>query len=206
MSRRKKVGLMVAIAAVFCITGVSIWYFSEPRYPDTLPLGQVPSLILPLNDLSHNDYIQGYGQVQPDYFHMGFDFGVNDTTIFVAPAKAYVKNVRLNYFNDKGGHWQSEVALRLNLEWMVALAFESWALDDTTGAMQASAIAVHEGQLVEANQTLGSLLCHGEYAHVHLSVIKNGEHLCPYYYLTDLAKATFSSQFSKVGINPSWEM
>nr|MDO8088757.1 hypothetical protein [Candidatus Sigynarchaeum springense] len=206
MSRRKKASIVVAVAAIACMAGVLIWYFSEPRYPDTLPPGQDPALILPLNDFSHNDYIQGYGQVSPTYFHVGFDFGANDTIVFVAPAKAYVKYARLNYFNDKGGHWQSEVLLRLNSEWMVALAFESWALDDTTGALQASAIVVREGQLVEANQTIGSLLCHGEYAHVHLSVIKNDEHLCPYYYFIDPAKATFASQFAKVGINPSWEM
>ena len=76
----------VAAVIIVCVVGVSAWMLLGTRgYPDTLPEGEDPQLILPLYDYSHLNIIQGYGQVSPDYFHPGFDFGVNDTTVIVAP-------------------------------------------------------------------------------------------------------------------------
>lgn len=188
-----------------CIASFSVW-FVYFRYPDTVPSGQNPLLILPLYDFSHNDFIQGFGQIHLDYYHNGFDFGVNDTTVIVAPCNAYVFDIKSNWYNERGGHWQTNVELRLNAQWRISIPFESWALNSTYGALQANQILVHVGQYVAVNQTLGYLLCHGEHAHIHFSVISYDTHVCPYYYFTESAKTVFVDQFYRVNITSGWDM
>nr|MDO8098526.1 hypothetical protein [Candidatus Njordarchaeota archaeon] len=204
MSRRLKIAAAFTVT-LLSILGISVWLIYL-RYPDTVPSGQNPVLILPLYDFSDNDYIQGFGQISLDYYHNGFDFGVNDTTVIVSPCNAYVFDVKSNWYNEKGGHWQTNVELRLNAQWRISIPFESWALNSTYGALQADQILVHVGQYVTANQTLGYLLCHGQYAHIHFSVISYDTHVCPYYYLTEPAKAIFLYQFSLVNITKGWDM
>jgi len=204
MSRKIKIVAAATIVLV-SIAGVFAWsiYF---RYPDTVPFGQNPLLILPMYDFSHNDFLQGFGQIHLDYYHNGFDFGVNDTTVIVAPCSAYVFDIKSNWYNERGGHWQTNVELRLNAQWRISIPFESWALNSTYGALQANQILVHVGQYVAVNQTLGFLLCHGEHAHIHFSIISYGTHVCPYYYFTESAKTVFVDQFYRVNITSGWNM
>ncbi|MBN2152918.1 MAG: hypothetical protein JW839_15815 [Candidatus Lokiarchaeota archaeon] len=205
-SRRKKAIAIAGIVGAVVLSMVgTIWYFSTPRYSDTLPPGQEPSLLLPIFNFSANDYIGGFGQITPEFWHGGFDFGVNDTTKIVSPCNAYVSYIQKNWYNDKGGHWQSNVNLRLNAEWEIWMPFESWTTDQEMGRIQAGAIFVEVGQYVGANETLGFLLCHGSSAHLHFGVVHNGAEVCPYQCLTDPAKIIFADRFAKVGTTAHWE-
>lgn len=204
MHRRIKFAAALAIV-LFSVAGISVWYIFF-RYPDTVPFGENPVLILPMYDFSHNDFIQGFGQIHPDYYHNGFDFGVNDTTAIVAPCNAYVFDIKSNWYNEKGGHWQTNVELRLNVQWHISIPFESWALNSSYGALQANQITVHVGQYVAANQTLGHLLSHGEHAHIHFSLISYDTHVCSYYYFVEPARVIFLYQFSLVNITAGWDM
>ena len=202
---KMRTALAVCTISIICLAGVGVWVIFF-RYPSTLALGQTPIISLPLNDFSHNSFIQGFGQIHTDYYHDGFDFGVNDTTVFVAVFSAYVADVKSNWYNERGGHWQTNVQLWINPQWEVEMAFESWALNETYGALQASAITVVRGQYVAANQSLGSLLAHGDHAHVHFAVRSWGNGLCPYYYFTESAKAVFAARFALVNITAGWDV
>ncbi|WEU40874.1 MAG: M23 family metallopeptidase [Candidatus Odinarchaeum yellowstonii] len=196
MNRKRAAALGVSII-IICVTAFTVWNLLT-SIPDALPEGQNPELMLPLYDYSHLDVIQAYGQIRPDYFHPGFDFGVNDTTVIVAPCDAYVTYIN-SWYNDKSGHWQTNVGLRLNSKWRIDIVFESWAENETYGALQFQAIIVRVGQFVAANQTIGNLLCHGSYAHIHFGLYFNEEAVCPYPYFTPSAQSTFQELYMKVG-------
>jgi hypothetical protein len=94
----KKVKAPAVIMVVTIGTGVGLgWYFLF-RHPNTLPVGQTPSIGLPVYDFSHSNIIGAYGNV--DYggnqtvFHGGFDFGFNATAAFVAIYNAYIDEIR----------------------------------------------------------------------------------------------------------------
>ncbi|MHA1651146.1 MAG: M23 family metallopeptidase [Candidatus Helarchaeota archaeon] len=202
----KKFIILIAIIVVITTFGIIILIENyKSQYPDTLSPGKDPILCLPLYDFSHCDAIAGFGQVSPDYYHNGIDFGVNDTTAIVAPHAAYIEMIQF-WFNEKGGHWQTNIRLWLNSQWTLEIIFESWALNETYGQMQRDAILVSKGQYVEANQTLGSLLVHGPGAHIHFSVYSNDVGQCPYNYFSPSAKATFEAHFYLVNCTQYWCM
>jgi len=187
-----------AILIVACVSGFIAWNIMS-SIPDTLPLDENPQLILPLYDYSNLTMIQGYGQVEPDRFHNGFDFTVNDTTIIVAPCEAYVQDISF-FKNEVMDTWQTNLRLRLNSRWSVIIAFESWALNETYGRYQLDAIIVQVGDHVYANQTIGELLHHGSGAHIHFGIIDNSEWVCPYQYFTADAQSTFQHLYVDMGL------
>jgi hypothetical protein len=205
----KKVKALVGVMIFSVCIGVGLgWYFFF-RHPNTLALGQTPSIGLPVYDFSHNNIIGAYGNMNyggnQTVFHGGFDFGFNATVSFVAPYNAYIDEIRC-WYNDKGGHWQTNVILWLNPQWQIEMGFESWALNETYANLQLAAISVVSGQHVSANQTIGNLLCHGNGCHVHFDVKSSGTWICPYDVFTQSAKATFAQQFYKVNVTSSWNM
>ncbi|MHA1264975.1 MAG: M23 family metallopeptidase [Candidatus Helarchaeota archaeon] len=202
--QKKYLGLIILLG-IFGTIGIIYLYNSEFRYPNTLPLGQVPSIELPLYNFSTCNAIQGFGQITPDYYHNGIDFGVNATTPIRAPFAAYVDFIQF-WYNDKGGHWQTNVKLWLNSQWEIEIVFESWALNETYGQLQRDAIIVNLGQYVEENQSIGNLLFHGHGAHIHFGIYDNSVAKCPHSYFTSTAKSAFDAYFFSVNYTPSWCM
>ncbi len=135
-----------------------------------------------------------FGQVSPSFYHNGIDFGFNDTATIRAPCAAFIIMVKF-WFNEKGGHWQTNVGLRLNQDWSLEVIFESWALTQDQGQLQANAITVKFGDMVATNQSLGQLLCHGDGTHIHFTVRGPSGDVCPYQYWAPTAKSTFDAQF-----------
>lgn len=206
MVSRKIIGIIFIGAVFLSIIGAFFYYnrFYYNRIKDMLPIGEDPILMLPLTNFTHNDMIGGFGQITPEFFHNGIDFGINDTTIVVAAYDAYVSHVQLNWFNDKGGHWQSNVNLRLNKYWTITIPFESWTIDENQGQLQANEIYVKEGQYVKKGEIIGTLLCHGDAAHIHFGLLYNNEAVCPYNYFNSSAKIIFEYQYSLVGYPNEW--
>ena len=204
-SMKKKVLAVVLIVIILVVFGsVTLWVVFF-RFPNTLTPGEDPVILLPMQDFSHNTNIGGYGQVSPEYFHNGIDFGVNGTTAIVAPHAAYVEDVKF-WFNDRGGHWQTNVRLWLNYQWKIEIVFESWALNETYGQLQRDEIVVNVGQYVEANQTLGNLISHGSSTHIHFGIYSNNDDKCPYIYFSTAEKAVFEAQFALVNFSAHWCM
>ncbi|MFX1296066.1 MAG: hypothetical protein ACFFD2_14605 [Promethearchaeota archaeon] len=204
---KKKIIILIIFIGVACVCSGFFIKFIFFRYQNTLPSEQDPELSLPMYDFSHNDNIRGYGQVSPEDYHNGIDFGVNDTTSIVAPYAAYIMDIKF-WFNERGGHWQTNIRLWLNNKWNIEIAFESWAAyeNESYGILQKDAIIVNEDQYVEANQTLGDLLCHGEGSHIHFMIRKENIDYCPYTYFSPSAKSIFAAQFYLVNYTPYWCM
>ncbi|MHA1836018.1 MAG: hypothetical protein ACTSYQ_03730 [Candidatus Odinarchaeia archaeon] len=199
----KKIPITVStIIIASTIIGGAFWYLNYQQHT-ILPLGEDPQLILPLYDFSHLDGIGRYGQITEDFYHNGIDFSVNQSTIFVAPHDCYVKDIIFAY-NELGGHWQTNVLLTINQQWTLELIFESWAENETYGQLQRDQIIVNQGDFIEANQTIGTLLIHGKGAHVHFTVRSYDTDVCPYQYFTPEAKATFEELFYE--FNPGGEI
>jgi hypothetical protein len=194
--------IMIGIAGICSGFLIKFIFF---RYPNTLPSGEDPELLLPIYDFSHVDAIAGHGNISPGEYHNGIDFGVNASTAIVAPYDAYIKDIKC-WYNDKGGHWQTNVRLWLNSQWEIEIAFEPWALNESFGLLQKDAIVVTTDQFVKANQTLGDLLCQGAHAHIHFMIRKSNTDYCPYIYFSSSAQITFAAQFYLVNYTPYWCM
>lgn len=204
MVKKKKRGLLFVGIIVISATSIAIFMGLNSELPDVLPSGQDPSLMLPLVDFTFNDFIGGFGQITPEFYHNGIDFGINDTTIIVAACDAYVSYVHLNWYNEKGGHWQSNVNLRLNKHWTISMPFESWTTDESLGQLQANEINVETGQYIKKGDVIGNLLCHGESAHLHFGLIYNDLEVCPYQYFNETAQLIFEIRYVAVGYPTNW--
>ncbi|MHA1753904.1 MAG: hypothetical protein ACTSYR_00065 [Candidatus Odinarchaeia archaeon] len=78
--------LVLATVAIIISAGAgAITWFMFFSYPYSLPLGESPNIGLPTYQFSNLTGIQGFGQVTPDYYHNGFDFAVNASTVFISP-------------------------------------------------------------------------------------------------------------------------
>lgn len=194
---KKRTLIAIVIIGILCVVGVIVIKLTFFRYPDTLPVGQDPKLILPLYSFANNSYIGGFGQVNPTYYHNGIDFGVNASTIIVSSHDAYVDDIKF-WYNDKGGHWQTNVRFWLNSQWEIEIVFESWANNETFGQFQHEAVIVSVGQYVAMNQTIGRLLCQGSSAHIHFQISSGNTQYCPYHYFTSAAQAALLTQFYRV--------
>lgn len=197
---RKKL-ILASVIIIASISGFSFWYFTSFASPSFLPLGEDPKLILPLYQIENIAIIQGFGNLTWG-FHNGIDFGVNATTVIVAPHNCVVTWIQF-WYNEKGGHWQTNVRLKINQEWELEIAFESWALNETYGQYQRDAIIVEVGQILHVNETIGSLLVHGSGAHIHFGLLTYGTAVCPYRYFTPEAKAIFDAVFPHVNSTAS---
>lgn len=168
-----------------------------PDYPDLLEEGQDPVLSLPIKETDHINDIQAFGDLG-SYKHNGIDFNVIQATTILCPHDAYVEDIRF-YYNDAGGHWQTNVRLDLNDEWWISMKFESWASSEEEGQAQADAINLTIGDKLNQGQEMGMLLSQGEYSHLHFDVDNNGTYLCPYSYFSADAKSEFDVLFSQYG-------
>ena len=192
VAKKTKTGLIMLVVFVGGGLGGFLIYLS--LLP--LPNGQDPSLNLPIADEAHLYMIQGFGQVNPTYYHNGIDFILNNTTQIVAACDGFVSNVRF-WYNDKGGHWQTNVNVQLNLKWSQEIIFESFAANQSAGQVQANAITVKFGDRIHQGEVIGTLLSQGSGSHVHFGLLSWGTAVCPYHYFSAAAKSTFDVYFTE---------
>jgi hypothetical protein len=201
---KKPVKIILSIFLIIIIGGgVFFFGFSWGRkyfYQYDLPLGESPSLELPFDDSSHLDIIQGFGQLSEEYYHNGIDWGFNDSVIILSPYSGVIIGMR-TWYNDKGGHWQTNLRIALNIEWDIEINFESWALNQTAANQQANLINVGLFQQISQGDEFGELLYFGSGCHIHMTLYRNYAADCPYTYLSEGAKTMFDSQFELYGIN-----
>ena len=191
---KKKVAIGLVIVIACAGVGLGVFLFYKSSYD--LPAGQDPSLAMPFTDATHLHIIQGFGQISSTFYHNGIDFGFNDTTQILAPCAAHVMDVKF-WYNDKGGHWQTNVRLQLNQQWMQEIVFESWATNQSLGQQQADAIVVKQGDKLQQGQVIGNLLSQGTGCHIHFGLLSNNNAVCPYSYFSPQAKAAFDGYFTK---------
>jgi len=171
----------------------------DRRYANLDP----PSIDFPVENSEIIHIIWGYGDQGGD-FHNGIDFGCNTSVNIVAWCDMVVTRVE-TWFNDKGGHWQTNVNLEYNKRFTFECAFEPWALNETYANLQRDAINVEVGQTVLRGEVLGMLLYQGSGTHIHFGMHDLGESVCAYHYYTNEAKAIFDPLWDKYGYgDDSW--
>jgi len=195
MKRRNKI-LLISSSVILLILLAGGGYLLWRVHPPVLNSSPV-EMDLPFQDYDHINAIQGYGDLGYQ-FHNGIDYGINLSTKFYAWCKLRVTGIR-TWFNEKGGHWQTNVQFAYSWKYSFECAFESWALNETYANYQADALVAKIGQVLEKGDLIGTLMKYGDSAHVHFGMKENHQDVCPYLFLTASAKATFDQLFAKVG-------
>ncbi len=191
---RKKILIIICVSVIAGLSVVGILLVTLNQ--GSLPIGEDPVLVLPYEDESHLYEIQGYGD-SLGFPHNGIDFIFNNSVQIICPHAGVIQNRTCWYNPRDGGSWQTLVCITLNTEYLLQVIFESQATDETNGTAQGNAVVVSLGQQVTQNQTLGTLLKHGDHARLHFGFVKD---TCPYNYLSPAAKVRFDAAFAKYNI------
>ncbi len=184
------------VASVFLVIGIAagatLGIFAFVVLP--LPPGQQPSMRLPLDSFDTLLRFSGFNNTS----HNGLDFGVNTSTPIVAPCDVFVFEVKC-WYNERGGHWQTNVRACMSFTWMLEIAFESWATDEPTARVQEQAIAAKPWTRVAAGAPLGTLLYEADGAHIHFMIKENNAATCPIPYFTPAAQASLTAALAAIG-------
>ncbi|NHJ87350.1 MAG: M23 family metallopeptidase [Asgard group archaeon] len=197
MQRKWKIILGITIPILVIgggIGGYTLWSFWPANWS-----GDPPVIAFPVADPDVIHILGGYGTTPEGWFHNGIDFGCNASVNILAWCDLRVVNVH-TWFNDKGGHWQTNLELRYNSKYSFSVPFESWALNETYANLQRDAINVTVGQIVHQGEILGKLLYHGDGCHIHFGMRENGEDVCPYLFFSDDCKVLFDALWIHYGI------
>ena len=165
-------------------------------YPDTLPLGSNPALEFPYNTTEYIMRIQGFSSS-----HQGIDLNVNHSVGLVAIHAAYVLVIR-TFYNDAGGHWNTNIIFRLNDDWSYEYKLEPWAYDFTNATYQENNLTINVGDKVLTNQSIGILLYLDPECHIDYTLHYRGNPVCQYQYFSTDAKAKFDPLFALYGNQP----
>ncbi|HUT79790.1 MAG TPA: M23 family metallopeptidase [Candidatus Bathyarchaeia archaeon] len=197
MKKSGKVLLGIFITIIIIGTGLGstaiILHFRDNRILTLDP----PLIDFPVENTDIIHIIWGYG-MQNGAFHNGIDFGCNASVNIIAWCNMTVLHIT-TFYNEMGGHWQTNVFLEFNDRFTFDCAFESWALNETFANYQRDAINVVEGQTIQQGEVLGLLLNHGSGTHIHFGMYDLGESVCAYHYYTEEAKNIFDPLWEKYG-------
>ncbi len=143
--------------------------------------------------------------------HSGLDFtpyyreGEANLVPFQAVSSGVVAGVNL-FWNELNGFWQVNVRIIYNSAYTVEYAFEPFSGSEADGQAQLANIFVTPCQTVSQGDIIGRLYMADPNApgHVHFSVSKNAEAVCPEPYFTPEARASIMRLIHRQ--NPTWEM
>ena len=192
MSRKVKILLGVLIPIVVIaggLGGFALWNY-WPAVWSSAP----PEMAFSIEDPDVIHILGGFREET----HNGIDYGCNTSVNVLAWCKLRVTGIR-TWFNERGGHWQTNVHLQYNWKYNFEICFEPWALNETYGNIQADAIAVKVGQIINQGEIIGLLLYQGSGTHIHFGMKENGNSICPYQFLNTEAKELFDTLWAIYG-------
>jgi hypothetical protein len=196
MQRKRKIVLIIILGIVVIVGGFGGYalYRLNPAHwtSDSVQIS------FPLADTQYINAIQGYGEMTWGDFHNGIDIGVNHSTELIAWCDMRIIALK-TWYNEKGGHWQTNIAGAYSWKYKFDVAVESWALNETYGNLQREALIIKVGQTVERGESLGFLLWHGSGTHIHFGLKESGDNVCPYQFMIPSAKSTIDYFFALYG-------
>ena len=195
MERKAKILLGIFIPII--VIGGSLGGFALYQKLTEPKLKEPPILDFPVANPDVIDIIWGYG-IQDGEHHNGIDFGCNTSVDIIVWCDLTVIDIN-TFYNDAGGHWQTNIFLEYDKKFEFVIAFESWALNETYANIQADAINVEEGRTVFKGEILGKLLYHGSGTHIHWGMYEDGQDICGYQYFSAEAKVLFLELWEKYG-------
>lgn len=136
--------------------------------------------------------------------HNGLDFFPSgDLKPFQAVCSGVIEEVRL-WKNPVVSTWQVNVRIKYNKTYSVEYAFEPFSTDSLDGETQLRNIFVSRGQAVSPGSIIGNLHIAGSAAHVHFTLMKNWEGICPEPYFTREAKESILNLIRRD--HPDWNI
>ncbi len=172
----------------FTLDGMTSAYDgTRGKCPDIYPSGDI-SLISPyVNFTDMASVHRGFGcsVTSPWQEHSGLDVvPAGDLKPFRAMASGKVVDITPTRYPGNN-NWMTSVVVKYNNAYRVLYAFENLTPNDVDRDIQLANLNVSIGQIIAQGDVLGRLhTVAGTYYHVHISLIKNGERICPESYLT----------------------
>ncbi|MHA1555981.1 MAG: M23 family metallopeptidase [Candidatus Heimdallarchaeota archaeon] len=197
MKKKTKIFLGIFIPLVIIgagIGGIQLVIFINDKMVANL---DAPLIDFPVENTDVIHIIWGYGDQGGD-FHNGIDYGCNTSVNIIAWCDMTVEDIT-TFYNDAGGHWQTNVQLEFNKRFSFVCAFEPWALNETFANYQRDAINVEIGQTIQRGEILGELLYQGSGTHIHFGMYDQNEDVCAYHYYTETAKSIFDPLWDQYG-------
>jgi len=191
MARKKKILLAVLIPIIVISLGIGGLYLGAVIRKNRISNLTAPIIDFPVENSNVVKSIWGYGNQSGDH-HNGIDFGCDTSVNIIAWCNLEVIDIE-TFYNEGGGHWQTNVGLKFNEKYSFVCAFEPWALNETYGYYQHDAIVVEVGQTISRGEVIGELLNYGEGTHIHFGMYDDTENVdvCPYHYFSETAKSIF---------------
>ncbi|MFW9924650.1 MAG: hypothetical protein ACFFDW_15315 [Candidatus Thorarchaeota archaeon] len=123
--------------------------------------------------------------------HTGIDLeiSVNGTKV-ISPCTGTVGFIT-STVNKNKGHIMISINIVINLRWSIMLVFEPYSNSSEFHDYQMSLLKVKFGQRVEIGDEIGTLLIGGDFPHIHYTVNKGFNDVCPYNYSSSVAQAMF---------------
>ena len=198
-SMEKRTKILLGIFIPIMIIGAGIGGLFLASYIHDVRIQNLPAPIIdfPVENTDIIHIIWGYGDQGGD-FHNGIDFGCNISVNIIAWCDLIVEDIS-TFYNDKGGHWQTNVGLKFNERFNFVCAFEPWALNETYANLQRDAINVVVGETISRGEVLGTLLYQGSGTHIHFGMYDGNDPVCAYHYYSETAKSIFDPLWDQYG-------
>ena len=188
MNRKQNTWLIAGICAVIIVGGLGGFFVYKfaPAHWNFEPV----EIEFPI----HVDYvdnitkIRGYGIMDDQSFHNGIDFGPNCSVELIACCDLRITDVK-TWFDEERGTGQTSIIGKFNWKYRFDIGVESWASNETDMNLQREALNVTVGQTIQKGESLGFLLYHGEYAHIHFGLKEGGKEVCPYQFMSVEARS-----------------
>ncbi|MBN2156325.1 MAG: peptidoglycan DD-metalloendopeptidase family protein [Candidatus Lokiarchaeota archaeon] len=186
MKRKRKVGLIIGIVLLIIIPGMGgyvMWKITPYHWSN-----ERVQICFPISEIICIQNIQGYGETYCNDFHNGIDLGTNQSVELIAWCDMRITYLK-TWYNEKGGHWQTNILGKYNWKYTFDVAVESWALNETYAYIQRNALDLKVGQIIKQGESIGMLLYHGEGTHIHFGMKESGKNVCPYLFMTPFAQS-----------------
>ena len=157
-----------------------------------------PILLFPVENIETLELLYAYNMSDPETGHNGIDFIINFTANIIASCNMTV-NDKVSGYNEDGGFYYAGVSFDINDAFELLIGFENFNESATAGEQQLNALVVEVGQVVTQGELIGQLLYLSPGTHIHYSLQKNGQAVCPYLYFNVEAKGIFDNLWLQIG-------
>jgi hypothetical protein len=185
--KRSKILLLIATSlTIVILLGAYLTVFRK-KYS-----GSPPSMITPYVSTSDiasiNEAYSASDNAPWGFIHKGIDFFPTDNyKPFRAVFSGVIKEIKL-WQGAQISNSKVDVTLEFDSSFSAVYYFEFFSQDTADEQIQLNNILVSEGQSVSQGDVIGKLYMAGGGSHVHFSLIKDGEMICPEPCFTQEAK------------------
>ena len=157
------------------------------------PAYGIPTLEFPFENPDDVIWLRPYGLIEETSdggHHTGIDLKIENASKIISPCTGNI-GIISSSVNENKGHIMISIHITINLVWSVMIVFEPYSNSTEFHETQLENIKVKFGQRIEVGQEIGILLNGGEFPHIHFTLNKYSNDVCPFYYSSAASQATF---------------